>query len=487
MPTVSSQRQAVRNIVRALQGQSTPTSCVYLLIGWIALVVDHGQPIAGPDTAKLANRMNNAMVEWITRFQSREDLERAFNMECRCTILECSEQTHLRGESNYNKNARSPTGDDHPKLHLMALLFQPFESVIVTNDSYPPPVLRFSHRKQWPLSIVAMLPHGPENTIRGVVQWFKLSLRSVQRVYIYMALNAISAFCYPLVMPYVATCRPFLDLGITQAIRDDLILLDTPSSSPISITDYIVVWKNLRNLLNLLQLLLLNIAGEAERRIFHRMAPLQVLQSYEDMLQICESLERYLQLPGFRQNPRMSFFTADGVESSMQSLNQYGGRLLVDCPHLMSVSTSKHHTRFIHAQQQDNGDSLKPQAVWETFSQIIAALEYAQRCAHPQCTNTVFSVPLKRCMGCSITLYCSRRCQKRAWTFQIGPHRTVCGIIRSACHRYDVQPQTKRTPNARLPSSFDVNEAMSIITHYNTIKQVQIETLSTLDVMGMCS
>jgi hypothetical protein len=72
---------------------------------------------------------------------------------------------------------------------------------------------------------------------------------------------------------------------------------------------------------------------------------------------------------------------------------------------------------------------------------------WSQRCYGPGCIATYAdrSKTFKRCSGCCVATYCSRKCQKAAWRHPTAAHREVCGLYR-ACK------------DAMLPYELDINE-----------------------------
>jgi hypothetical protein len=73
---------------------------------------------------------------------------------------------------------------------------------------------------------------------------------------------------------------------------------------------------------------------------------------------------------------------------------------------------------------------------------------WSQRCYGPGCIATYAdsSKTFKRCSGCRVATYCSRKCQNAAWRHSTAAHREVCGLYR-ACK------------DAMLPHEDDINEA----------------------------
>jgi hypothetical protein len=90
---------------------------------------------------------------------------------------------------------------------------------------------------------------------------------------------------------------------------------------------------------------------------------------------------------------------------------------------------------------------------------------WSQRCYGPGCIATYAdrSKTFKRCSGCRVATYCSRKCQKAAWRHPTAAHREVCSLYR-ACK------------DAMLPHEHDINEAA--IRAWGALPRQQLDAAS---------
>jgi hypothetical protein len=65
----------------------------------------------------------------------------------------------------------------------------------------------------------------------------------------------------------------------------------------------------------------------------------------------------------------------------------------------------------------------------ELLDVSVDQLAESQRCAAPTCPVTMADCHLKLCTGCKVAKYCSRRCQKGAWTHVTTSHRMWCASV----------------------------------------------------------
>jgi hypothetical protein len=109
---------------------------------------------------------------------------------------------------------------------------------------------------------------------------------------------------------------------------------------------------------------------------------------------------------------------------------------------------------------------------WSTLTNVLVYQWARQQCAAPGCSNTTEDIArrFRYCSGCCLIPYCSRRCQKNAWTREKGVHhRDVCSSIRYIRMRHDLPRSSKlRTVMQRVPAfnQEDVVAMKLINTHF---------------------
>jgi hypothetical protein len=104
-----------------------------------------------------------------------------------------------------------------------------------------------------------------------------------------------------------------------------------------------------------------------------------------------------------------------------------------------SVCMSALGQEFLHAHRTDPVMRL---------GRTAFGSNWYQRCYGPGCIATYVdrSKIFKRCSGCCVVKYCSRKCQRAAWRHPKAAHREVCGLYR-ACK------------DAMLPHEHEIDEA----------------------------
>jgi hypothetical protein len=98
------------------------------------------------------------------------------------------------------------------------------------------------------------------------------------------------------------------------------------------------------------------------------------------------------------------------------------------------------------------------------------------RCYGPSCLQIDIEDQFKRCAQCKTAIYCSRRCQKRAWTFPGAPHRELCATSWVVCA---VQNQVEGTglPVAFLNERISYDQAKKGVLNIENLHKSQIKVM----------
>jgi hypothetical protein len=101
-------------------------------------------------------------------------------------------------------------------------------------------------------------------------------------------------------------------------------------------------------------------------------------------------------------------------------------------------------------------DALTEIEATDEVSKMLCNLAFCSawdhRCSGPLCLNTYSSsgTAFKVCGGCWVSKYCSRRCQKRAWSHPQAAHRDICGVYAGYTYGWgDAEDQMRSTDSFR--------------------------------------
>jgi hypothetical protein len=171
--------------------------------------------------------------------------------------------------------------------------------------------------------------------------------------------------------------------------------------------------------------------NETERKIFHHTAPDNLSVVYESIqlvLGCASSLVRQYR-PGDvrRQNQQAISAMTEGVSQLQLDITALARELYWDCS-TRGVFAFPHST---HADLLGSDVAQgRPQSPLKArITNGISSLIASQRCTAPACLNTVADGRLRACGECTHMRYCSRTCQKRAWTNPRAPHRVLCKLL----------------------------------------------------------
>jgi hypothetical protein len=101
------------------------------------------------------------------------------------------------------------------------------------------------------------------------------------------------------------------------------------------------------------------------------------------------------------------------------------------------------------------------------------------RCAGPGCLKTQGGMGrrFKQCGGCHAMFYCSRRCQKRGWTYPGGSHRELCEISLMIRVCKAKSKDSKRSPDVVLAMYMTSPDAEKATTSVETLYKSQLDAM----------
>jgi hypothetical protein len=217
---------------------------------------------------------------------------------------------------------------------------------------------------------------------------------------------------------------------------------------------------------------LVMMGNKTERRIFHRNAPRDLLLAYEGGHVVSCYTARVTDYFNHLENRHLVKPNEDApVHGHVKFLVH---ALYMDCNDLDLFDLSNPmHIAFLGP---NASHATLPFAASEYLSAELRSLENSQRCTAPNCLTTLADRRLKLCLGCRRVKYCSRRCQKKAWSHSDVGHRSVCTMLCSIHETNDSTPMDDRT---QLTASTEEDAvAFRILGHLEQLTLVKLETLN---------
>jgi hypothetical protein len=425
-------QDAKRKLVAQFQIPA-PTVCVCLLISWACYVHVPGVSLHTASQEKVdryVNKMFDIIWEWITRPRSDEEMKAVIGMQCSCSAHERRVNVdHKHGEEVYVASKGAPGWS------LIRACFYPASHAhdIMEGTMLTTPPHELYRRLKWPQSnsVRNILPHGPARTLQSVCQWLKLASDIRDRIDILSGLELMIAMVQPLVVPHLILSSGFL-VGagvVTQAINlPDILSTDT--GKQLEFEDMLT---DCQSFIPLMFNTIFGKLNATERKILHNKIPAQLLEIYECSLLLSRRASAIVQYRR-REDLRLlgssgmtMYETAYRIHTLHDRIQQLARQLHEDCSERCVFDLSK--KTHLELLSSDMVDAPKCPPIIQRIYLELKHLPKSQHCHAPACSKTVMDGRLRLCLGCRHMSYCSRRCQKRAWTSAQMGHRSACALF----------------------------------------------------------
>jgi hypothetical protein len=302
---------------------------------------------------------------------------------------------------------------------------------------------------EWPQSMYQLLPYGPEDTMRGFIQWLaswvKLDLNT--RVQMLIWVDALAIACHTEVIPYIITSRTLLAalIDMLGAIIDDW-RPNAPKEDHRVLGPFVsVIGRHLNTLKDGMT--------PVEWAAFVAPFAADVVRRCDAMIPLCTDLASKVERPALTEvlyKETLPSFIIVGCGAY--------GRHPEAHPVIGDVS---------NIIRRGSVFSVKERDPWFRLLVHIRILHRRRRCCAPDCRRTWADLrqSAKLCQGCRQVQYCSITCQKVSMGASQSvvvllivrvPERlaTRCGppslCLRSASSRLctlSAEPQDSRPPN----------------------------------------
>jgi hypothetical protein len=294
---------------------------------------------------------------------------------------------------------------------LLSLVQHPLK--LVTTSSR---LNEIQQRTDWPTSLEHILPYGPEGTMRGLLWWFRLNLDNACLSYIIPMLYTIQRITGPLTLPFLVSSHIWISRGVLSAFGNASHALEADAERRTKDSSLETTLSGLTDCSKATTDIVLG-CDRVQRKEMLRESAVLLLDALVRALNAMCNLSHCAGLVKTE-----AFMEANGDPQRL------GQMMRMDFPHIVTPSACKFTNVAFSATYSS------------TWCQTLATVCYLRewsRCASPECAKTFCDAwPLKRCGGCRIITYCSRRCQTNAWNHPIVPHRRICATLRYACLNY---------------------------------------------------
>jgi hypothetical protein len=248
----------------------------------------------------------------------------------------------------------------------------------------------------WPQTMYQLLPHGPEDTMRGLIQWLSswVQVDINTRLQILIWADALATVCYAEVIPYIITSRTLLAAVIDMlGVVTDNCRPGSPTEDHEALASVVTsIGRHLKMLKDGMTL--------AEWATFVAPFAVDVVRRCDAAISLCEELVRKCDLPIIIEvlyEETLPSFVILGCGAY-----EWHPEVRPDIGEVSEVI------------QRGSVLSVKERHPWFRLIVHFRILHRRRRCCAPDCRRTWADLrrPASLCRGCNRVQYCSVTCQK---------------------------------------------------------------------------
>jgi hypothetical protein len=454
-----------------------PAVCPFYLLGLQCRILDTVDDVAPNDSSWTLlpkyDRYWDLGVAWLSMPRTTSEIKVLTALDCSCDTEQHEDPIHTYGTSTFKSqdNTRVP-------MYCIASFWLSFLAQMLVTPAGSARIVAMrdiTRWRVWPQSLRQILPYGPEDTIRGLMKWFHADLDGCMITNIGIAMSQIIDLTYPGVYPSIYATTSLCP-QIVACMRAAVELFNGGN-----VTGNDRFWNMcfhmFRATTSLLADIVVEYANEAQRALFlapHVEEVLKAGSAGYDMLEGLEArLRRYPNAPSgydFEDSAKLKTVLA------------------ILCGTIYEEHADMHR---VHVNPRAKAHWMRrapllihvlPHKTWVRFVRTMEKLEHRERCTAPGCTRIAVTLgDLRYCGGCRRFVYCSRRCQARAWTCTGAEHRYVCGVLHAFYLKYGlpkkgIQGWVNRVP----PGESYVPAARMILNYVSALTHADMKTTSKL-------
>jgi hypothetical protein len=399
---------------------------------------------------------------WITAPRSAEDRESLANLPCLCTPAVKADVLHQQGLDFFSSSTAGHTTPfaslfQHLGNSISAKCHRNIYGSMAPGRDYWQIVNR--RRSWWPTCFDQLLPHGPEDTTRGLIAWLSDNVSPFIVPVIIQILSPLILFTYPLTTPYILTSSTLITDGILPILDSacDYMHNNYPLYTSAAYDENTEL--TLAVVLGFMTNIVRRFSNEVQRRVWLQENATRLLDTYDRALIAHDQ-------PHARGKPAREY------------INSLACLLLQDFPGLAQRTAIEQGRRLqmLHSR-------VSERTAWEKMVSVLAGAAKSYRCASPGCMLTTADLDpgaFRLCGGCRRVSYCSRECQKADWKCDISgvlPHREICNMIQSMCQEHGI---SRRLPvdqwHNNVPVGFEVEVGYKITDYFLSHTQHELST-----------
>jgi hypothetical protein len=450
---------SLSHVAACLRREPRDLPCIIELVGHIrtSIGVFAAREQQGKRTGPRLSDFLTTAVSWVSAPRSSEEFQEIVQLSCTCSLAERRTSAHVAGQRAFVHSQHR-----RPAVMFAEQLLGTMLISLVHGKKQGGGAQQIPRRKFWPTRLEQLLPHGPEDTTRGMTRWLRADWggahpeKFVQEMFLFFEAS------HPLSLPYFVTSHAFIPDGIKALMKHALDLAE----------------KNRNNLTS------------------------SVVQQVTSMLATASRVTVDIFLIWMDDTLRRSMFTAVSATELMMASYQcyHTGCLLEDSSFAdhTEITQTKQTFGILGALMLHDHPAIRKAAPdyiveafdycwhitpWERTLSLAKYLSSTNRCSAPDCMHSRSDAgPFKRCGGCQRVIYCSEACQIDAWDHPDVPHKSICKTLRRACplemlpNKYsDLRSLSNNNP----PDNLDAELVQEVLDHFKEVAEYQMEWLRT--------
>jgi hypothetical protein len=426
----------LQTVLKAFNNPLKPRICEYALLGGLSTLEEL---LESDGTGVQLDALRDATVSWVMAPRTEAEMA-ALHRQLQC---ECSDEDRRTPtiEQFMHRAGQSKFGQSRQTLPIQALLMallRPFRNLKHSMVTHPRDYVlykpiererkaRMSGRQvPWPRGTAQLVPHGPENSIRGLMAWFRIQTDMSLRFILYDTLEALLRICSTAVVPPIVTSRIFARVLLDGLHSDNTTWYRKSESDTSASLDVMQSVAATCVMLRLLQ----DEGFGIDLAPLSISFPAELLTWLDKTLILLTRFERKMSIAP----PYIRDHLANTLKDGRRRVIFFAALTLHTHPGLSSESFTYENSIRAHAERIDH-------TKWEVLSRLkrtVLIVGQYRRCASPLCAKTFADGAgrFRYCGGCRRAPYCSKDCQKVAWAHSDVPHRELCSALRSIYHHF---------------------------------------------------
>jgi hypothetical protein len=439
-----------RLLVKALSHLPYPETCPLVLLDW---VLDLKR------TSSFNWDVLNAFVVFISLPRTSTDLGHLFaGMHCRCDSggPPSHAAAHRAGLVHFEHTSHAfPI---HALLEAMTAQFFPVAEAVSRRMRDREPLqyridgpinlLRFSRRRAlWPVTLAEMLPHGAEDSFRGLTAWLPHVPHTIGAG-IFRYVKVLLLLQREDILPYFTTSCTLRDvaLDMLQAQYDvwapgqSLARHEQMANITSSVCEMLITWTHN--------------ASMHDQAAFFRPRAVEYVAHCVKASEVLFALNAGMHARYFTATHRRLEAIYDVILNVAALVYAHVPECRPACLQQLGMDGASADKALQHV--FDLAAEHDPARVGQAtlLTHMLVAHAQRTRCAAPDCpTRTTVSAfkaatgrKMRFCSGCTRMRYCSRACQKAAWRHSSLPHRAVCASFRMLRDELGVNKRGRAEP-----------------------------------------